>query len=428
MSSLKYKLRKLLPSLKLDAALIKDREVLERWRPIKFIIESPQNIIHACAHRKVSTDFFYKWGNQLLVEGSLSALKSGSKTPILQPNKTSKRIERKILLLRRAEPYHGCDRISADLKTLYNINCPPSTVNGVLRRNDLISKKAAKKLTKKHTKRYRRPMPGYLQMDFKYVPFKIGARQYYQLSCVDHHSSWRHIRCYEAKSTDYVMQFLNELIEEAPFPILQIQTDNDTAFTDKYSSGLGKPTGIHDVDIWCNKHNIEHKLIPIGQKEINGKVENTHKQDDREFFSQINPSTLKAIQQATIGYNYRWNNVRRTKTLNRHTPSEVVRNSYVFTLAYLKIMSERFSTGEKPLLQMISTGDLVHKLRTKKSVKKTKNRTKRISLVNRYLQYLKWDENNCVLFMSPIYLNSTDLEPTSRSLNLSTHIHQLSLK
>ena len=29
MSSLKYKLRKLLPSLKLDAALIKDREVLE---------------------------------------------------------------------------------------------------------------------------------------------------------------------------------------------------------------------------------------------------------------------------------------------------------------------------------------------------------------------------------------------------------------
>ena len=86
---------------------------------------------------------------------------------------------------------------------------------------------------------------------------------------------------------------MTELENAAPFIILQIQTDNATEFTDKYSShnkGL-KPTEAHEVDLWCSERGIEHKLIPIGEKELNGKVENTHKWDDREFFSQIKVNT-----------------------------------------------------------------------------------------------------------------------------------------
>ena len=403
MSSIRYKLRKLLPSFKLDAATIKDRDILKKWRDLKHIIESPKSITVACRAREASTDFFYKWGNKLIKARSLLALKEQSKAPLYIPNKTSKRIERKIVVLRNAEPYQGCDRISEDLMIVYHLICPPSTVNAVLNRNNLISKKKSKQLTKKHLKRYRRPMPGYLQMDFKYVPFKILGKQYYQLSCVDHHSSWRLIRCYEEKSTDYVIQFLKELKELCPFPIFQLQTDNDTAFTDKYSSGIGIPTGEHAVDIWCAKYEIEHKLIPIGQKEINGKIENCHKQDDREFFSQINPKCLAEIQKSTLGYEYRWNNVRRTKALKRRTPREAVEYSYVTTLAFLSYMKDRYDSKTEPLLKMLKTGDLVHRLKNKVQI--IKKRTKRISFVNRYLQYLKWDENNCVLYLSPISLN-----------------------
>src|SRR5690606_24177164 len=129
-----------------------------------------------------------------------------------------------------------------------------------------------------------RTLPGYLQMDFKYVPYLIDGKQYYQLSCIDHHSSWRLIRNYKYKNIDSVKLFLEELEQICPFPIIEVQTDNDTAFTDKFSSKIGV-TGEHYLDIWCRERGINHRLIPVAVKELNGKVENTHKQDDREFFA-----------------------------------------------------------------------------------------------------------------------------------------------
>lgn len=91
-------------------------------------------------------------------------------------------------------------------------------------------------------------------MDFKHVPYLVGNKQYYQLSCGGHLTRWRYIRIYPDKSTDSVMIFLNELKEQVPFPIIEIQTDNDAAFTDKYTSKTGKPKGQHYVDKWCAAH------------------------------------------------------------------------------------------------------------------------------------------------------------------------------
>ena len=71
----------------------------------------------------------------------------------------------------------------------------------------------------------------YLQMDFKYVPYLIGGKQYYQLSAVDHCTTWRMIRVYDHLGIDSALEFLNELDYRCPFPIVQIQTDNDVAFT-----------------------------------------------------------------------------------------------------------------------------------------------------------------------------------------------------
>src|SRR4030067_2149229 len=163
-------------------------------------------------------------------------------------------------------------------------------------------------------KRYRRPLPGYLQMDFKYTPFLVEGKKTYQLSVVDHHSSWRFIRSFQDRKIETVIHFLNELERAVPFPMVQIQTDNALEFTDKFSNhnrGL-KPTDCHDFDVWCKDRGIEHKLIPIGEKEINGKVENTHRFDDREFFSQINVSTFNELELATRQYNQRWNEERPT--------------------------------------------------------------------------------------------------------------------
>ena len=405
MSNIRYKLLQLLPTFNIEANQIKDKEILQRWEPMRKIILSKKSIVAAARAVHRSTDFFEKWAHRLLSTKSLTSLKGLPRVPHKIPHKTPQRIERKILALRAVEPYQGCDRISDDLNLFYKINCPARTINDILNRNGKISKKKAKALTKRHLKRYRRLLPGYLQLDFKYVPYKVNNKQYYQLSCIDHHSSWRLIRSYTEKSTLVVIEFLKELIELVPFAIMQIQTDNDAAFTDKYTSQLGRPTGSHPLDLWCEQNGIEHKLNPIGQKELNGKVQNSHKQDDREFYSQFKGTSFGELKQSTKLYEYRWNHSRRVRSLQKRTPEEVISQSYINTLFYLNTIKEKYTSNAKPFIKILSTGDLVHQFKIIKP--KKKNKTKKISFVNRYLQYLKWEEQNCVIFLPPIFLQSS---------------------
>jgi hypothetical protein len=182
-------------------------------------------------------------------------------------------------------------------------------------------------------------------MDFKYVPYLIQDQQYYQLSAVDHCTSWRMIRVYRRKNEESVKAFLAELNFVCPFPIFEIQTDNDAAFTDKYTVGLGgRPTGAHPLDEWCALYGCRHRLIPIGEKELNGKVENTHKYDDEEFFSQIHAETFAKLQTETKKHNREWNEGRKTKTLGWRTPGGLVEEIKATILTLLL-----FCRKEEPL-------------------------------------------------------------------------------
>jgi hypothetical protein len=175
-----------------------------------------------------------------------------------------------------------------------------------------------------------------MQLDIKYVPYRVLTKQFYQISAIDHHSSWRLIRAYEDRTEATVIAFLNELVVECPFEIFQIQTDNATEFTDKYSSGRGvAASGSHVFDKWCDAHDIEHKLIPIGEKELNGKVENSHKYDDEEFFALYRAETPQDLEDATKEHCHIWNNERHTKTLGWKTPTETVEWAQLVALAGL---------------------------------------------------------------------------------------------
>ncbi len=367
MSQLRKQLRVLLPEIAHEAKSLNDRTASQRYRDLHFIVHSKQTVELACKLRCVSRDWFEKWARRVVERGSLLALRSRSRRPKNQPRKTSDFIERRIRKLRRDQPFLGCERIKENL----NLKVSRSTVNRVLKRNGCISKKLSQNLTKKHTKRYRRSLPGYLQMDFKYVPFVINNQQYYQLSCVDHHSSWRLIRMYANKDLVAVEDFLIELKEKCPFPIIELQTDNDTSFTDKFwTEKPGTISGMHLVDEWCASNGIRHKLIPVGVKEINGKVENTHKQDDREFFSQIKPTCLGELQALSQRYEWIWNHERKTKALRWRTPLEVVMWAYVVVVAYFKIITEKH---------------------TEKLAERSKKTDYESRYVNRYLKWLDED-------------------------------------
>jgi transposase InsO family protein len=266
-----------------------------------------------------------------------------------------------------------------------------STVYQVLLRNKLIKDEYKKALTKKHMKRYTRPFPGWLQMDFKYVPYLVNGEKLYQLSCIDHHSSWRLIRIYKNKDLIAVTEFLEELRLVCPFRIIEIQTDNDTAFTDKYRIGTdGFPTGQHPLDLWCGKYGIYHRLIPIGVKELNGKVENSHKWDDREFFSQVSPKNMEELKAFAIRYNHRWNEKRKTKKLKWRTPSQVIYQT-LFMLHFIKIL---LTEALNPAPELEKRGKMAS----------STEKIKKPDYFDRYMQYVEWDGRRSIESpMSPSY-------------------------
>jgi transposase len=147
MSSLKYQLKVLISSLSAEANQVRDTEVKKRFYLIKAVVESKKDVKKTCESRGVSTDFFYLWARRLMKFESLLGLKSQSKSAKTFWNKTPKRVERKIIRLRRAEPFKGPERISFDLKKKFKILCAVSTVAAVLKRAGLVTKKYRERLT-----------------------------------------------------------------------------------------------------------------------------------------------------------------------------------------------------------------------------------------------------------------------------------------
>ena len=391
MSKLKDQLKVILPGLSAQANHNRNPEVKFRLYALKSVVDSKKDVKKACEAKGISTDFFYEWGGRLLRSRKLSSLASRSRKPKRSPSQTKKSTERKIGVMRAAEPSHGPERISFYLQMLFGITCAPSSVYNVLGRLGLVSKAERKKRSKKHMKRYTRPVPGYLQMDIKYVPYKINGLQYYEFNAVDHHSSWRLIRGYQDKSFESLNAFLAELHSECPFAIIQIQTDNGVEFTDKYRvNSDGLPTGYHPLDQWCLRRQIEHKLIPIGVKELNGKVENTHGFDDREFYSQ-NPTGFKnyeALERNLRGWNQRWNASRHTAKLNWRTPNEVLECAYVGYLVFLMNWSEKSQSLARLNADGVFEMQTSPKTQAPPMARKVK-RARRLTAVDRYLAWIE---------------------------------------
>lgn len=409
MSSLKLQLRKIVAELSSQANKISDPEIKRRLYLIKAVVSSPKPVTRVCEARGVSADFFYKWAKILVKTRDLLNLKPRSRKPKHCPHQIPRRVEKRIRILRELEPADGPERISFNLKKFYNMRYSPSAVYASLKRQGLITKEYSKKLTKSHLKRYRRPLPGWLQMDVKYVPYLVDGEQFYQFNVVDHCTTWRYSRIYEHKSYESLERFLKELEINCPFPIWEIQTDNGKEFTDKYRTGSdGHPTGLHPLDVWCKQKEIKHKLIPIGEKELNGKVENTHKQDDREFYAKYSFSDYWQLEKYMRSWNERWNTQRATKSLGWKTPEEVITKACVGWVAGMWVLQNKLNLEPNRALKIDDAGNLFMKIPKAEITRAPKiKRAKKKSLVDRYLAWMDGEAKKLkiVLPMTLIYQN-----------------------
>ena len=277
------------------------------------------NISEACARRGMGRTFFYKWWRRFKKSGfKLTALNEKSRRPRKSPRKLNRNREIEILELRAQG--NGCRMIKGILERK-NKGLSTSTINHIINDRKKPEKLKNKKLNP-HRRRYELPIPGQrLQIDVKYFPHKVRARKAYVYVAVDECTRWRYAKAYDTINGLLTVEFMQEVLENAPIPIFGVQTDNGQEFTYRFLSENKK----HPLDIWCEDHAIEHRCIPPGVKELNGKVERSHRIDEQYFYWRAPRESLDGLNRALKEWINYYNEPKPHGGLEYQTPLEKIK-------------------------------------------------------------------------------------------------------
>lgn len=182
-----------------------------------------------------------------------------------------------------------------------------------------LKEKRTKKPPRKQARRYPELlMPGEkVQIDVKEVPYnclrgdalKYG-RRFYQWTAIDECTRYRFVYAFEEHTPENTVKFLKMLLKEFPFRIQKIQTDNGTEFTYKYISD----NEISPLDKVLQALKIPHILIPPRPPWHNGKVERSHRNDQRYFYNWETFKTLDELNEK-LKKQLEWSNYKIMRTL-----------------------------------------------------------------------------------------------------------------
>ena len=196
------------------------------------------------------------------------------------------------------------------------------------KRLDLVEKK--KQQTQRHNAR-RYPevlVPGEkVQVDVKEVPYNClrGAvlrdgKHLYQWTAIDECTRIRFVYGFEEHTPENSVKFLRMLIKVFPFKIQTIQTDNGTEFTYKY---ISEDTEC-PFDTELRRMGIAHKLIPPRTPWHNGKVERSHRNDQRYFYDWETFRNVEELNEK-LARHLRWSNNKPMRTLGSKSPLQILK-------------------------------------------------------------------------------------------------------
>lgn len=184
--------------------------------------------------------------------------------------------------------------------------------------------KPEKKIKRKPKPYQRAEYPGQkIQMDVKFVPKEcvVNGQKYYQFTAVDECTRWTFREMYDEHSTFSAKDFLMKLVNVAPFPIREIQTDNGTEFTNALLVVNAKHKTLFEVAL--EEMGIEYHRIRIATPRHNGKVERQHRTDTMRFYDRLKMYSLADGRSQLAVYQRKSNDHIKT-CLNMRSPNQVL--------------------------------------------------------------------------------------------------------
>lgn len=192
-----------------------------------------------------------------------------------------------------------------------------------------LTEKGKRRPPRRHDRRYPELLvPGEkVQIDVKEVPFRClrgnllrDNKHLYQWTAIDECTRMRFIYGFEEHTPENSVKFLRMLVKAFPFKIQTIQTDNGTEFTYKYISETEECPFDKELRIL----GIQHKLIPPRTPWHNGKVERSHRNDQRYFYDWETFRSVEDLNQKLVQHLI-WSNNKPMRTLKNKSPRELLR-------------------------------------------------------------------------------------------------------
>ena len=266
-----------------------------------------------CREYGISRPTGDKWINRYL---SGEGLSDQSRRPFHTPNRISEELENLIISYRSDEPALGAAKIRRMLENDGYGHLPAiSTVNKVLKRNDLITKEAS--AAAKKTVRFEKELPNDMwQSDFKGDFLMRDGLRCYPLSILD--DSSRMCLCADAKANlrfnDTKASFI-KTFERYGLPD-SLLCDNGNPW------GSAQSNGITFFDTWMMELGILTMHIRFKHPQTQGKVERfngSYKQERLRFYL---PSDLDDAQRSREEYMSFYNCRRPHNALNLDCPAQ----------------------------------------------------------------------------------------------------------
>lgn len=274
-------------------------------------VEDTANRYHVC--RKTVWKWRKRW------DGTWESLKDRERKPKHFPRKQS---AEECKLVRRLRKKYGSDLLLAyQMATQYgyqrSYGCFKRTANKEA--PSVTSKK------KRKNKPYQRATyPGQkVQIDVKYVPAYCVADgvKYYQYTAKDECTRWTFREMYAEHSTYSSKDFIEKLVQSAPFPIRQVQTDNGTEFTNALLIIKAAHKTLFEQALL--DMGIEYHRIRIATPRHNGKVERQHRTDEMRFYKHMRMYGLADGRRQLAVYQKRSNDYIMT-CLEMRSPNELL--------------------------------------------------------------------------------------------------------
>jgi len=303
------------------------KSITQNMKYLQSLMSYAQRYGVSAASRKYnrSRSFIYFWRKRW--DGNMESLQCQSRRPHAHPSQHTEEEMKLIRNMRRRNPDLGIIELWCRLRERGYSRCVESLYRVMKREGLMPQKKKVKKYIPKPYEQMTHPGER-IQIDVKVVPRKCIADpelRLYQYTAIDEYSRYRVLGAYLEQSTYSSTDFLKKVILEFTRKGIEvecIQTDNGFEFTNRFSAAKNRPTLFEAT---LQQLGIRHKLIRPYTPRHNGKVERSHREDQKRFYNKHSFYSLDDFG-GQLAAHQRNSNQLPMRPLNWRSPADVLRN------------------------------------------------------------------------------------------------------